>query len=839
MSVSKISLNLCVSCEICYVACPQGAITMEYKCGQFLPRIDESKCNDCGFCMKVCPGISQNLKFRENTRFEEDLTGSFQKIYSACCQDQNIRRNSASGGVITQLIVKLLEAGEYAGAFVLQFDTFTGSPARLKLTKEIDVVLNAAKSKYIPASVYNVIKTLEKERRPNYIIVGTPCQILGIKKYVSYKNISCENLLFLGLFCDSTLNFNIVRYLEDGYSKRTEKLIKFDFKNKEVGGWPGHTKLYLDSNRKVIVHRNERIKVKKFFQLERCLYCSDKLNQLADISLGDCYIKWCQLPESSTVIVRTSKGKKVFDKYADLFNLIELNMEAVTNSQEISLKKKNLEFSKSMINENGFFLGGYSGQIEEKTKKDLLKLKKYVEFGQKYKIRKMKLSNLLFGAKFYFELFKDVIKIAAIFFSFFSNRGNTLKTRGGRKGKNVIIIGGDLSENMGAHAMTFVVVDQVKRRFPDKDVYLFSTSTFEKDASKKSLFAFKIMPWGFGTRLNLLSSFYPLKRERLSDVWITQLNYQDNLRAIIENAAFFIDVSGYSLFSNKFSSFLSFNICSYSYLLNIVVAKKFGIPFYVFPQSFGPFDYPLWEKLLLYPLMWKYLKYPTKIFAREHEGMTYLRKFTCKNVEKKSDLVLVAGEYDQCNIFNKQISSSVMTIPKNSVGIIPNMKLVKRVGSVKVFCVYDSLIKKLVDSGKRIFLLSHAQMDLSLCQEIKKRYCNEDNVQLITGDLNVLDVEQIISQFDFIIASRYHSIILAYKNGVPVLTMGWATKYFELMKDFNQIDYFFDFRKVIENDAIIKSLNKLIENHEFERVIIKSKIDQLEKNTAFNALNID
>lgn len=838
ISINKTrQLNLCVSCEICNAVCPVGAIKIEYKGGQFLPRVDEEKCKGCGLCVKLCPGISiASLNLRKVARFEE-FAGGCLKVYSAYSKDQNIRKNSTSGGLITQLIVKLLDDGKFEGAFVLPFNTFTGSPARLELVTEVKKVMAASKSKYIPASVYNVIKTLETESDPEYIIVGTPCQIRGIKNYIKENNVNDENLLFLGLFCDATLNFNIIRYFEDKYSKGNEKIIKFDFRNKEKDGWPGHPKLYFDSNREVMAHRSERIKVKKYFQLERCLYCLDKLNRSADISFGDCYIRWRELPESSTVMVRTEKGKRIFDEYSHLFNLVGLNIETIIKSQGISDKRENLEFAKALIKDGDFSLGGDSEKIDRKIGKSLAKRRKYIDWGRKYKINRINLSTILSDIIDRWEIAKVIIKAGkTLGVSLLSDTITDRNTKESRSGGNVIIVGGELSENLGAQAMTFTVVDQVKRRFPNKKIYLFSTNAFERDEREKELYNFEIMPWGIGTKLNLLSSSQRIEREYISGEWITHPKYQGELREIIENADFFIDVSGYRLFSHKIDSNFPLSFGSYDYLLNIINAKKFSIPFYIFPQSIGPFDYPLKDKVFLYPLMWKYLRYPEKIFPREEEGVEHLRKFTQKNVERQRDIVLLNDGYNIDNIFKEKIELKGIDILPDSVGIIPNKKVMRRTDPREIYSIYDSIIRKLIRSGKKICLVGYAQEDLSICQNIKALFPNEDAVKLISNDFNALEIEGIIAQFDFIVTSRYHSIVNAYKNGVPALTIGWSTKYFELLKDFNQLDYFFDARKGLESSKLLKSLDGLTKNYAREGKNIKCKLYDMEKNEAFKVL---
>ncbi|MFX1512918.1 MAG: Coenzyme F420 hydrogenase/dehydrogenase, beta subunit C-terminal domain, partial [Promethearchaeota archaeon] len=285
-------LDLCTSCEICLAICPKEAISMECRYGQFLPKIDQNRCINCKTCLTVCPGIDydSNRHWKKSITIN-DLVGSYLDVYSAHTKDLKIRNQSASGGLITSLVIELLQNGEYESAFLLDFDTFRNKPARSKPIHQVKEVITASKSKYIPASVYEIVITLKKEDKKKYIIVGTPCQILGIKKFLKKSHLKKRNLLFLGLFCDKTLNFNIIRYFEERYKRSGENLTKIDFRNKESRGWPGDTKLYFDSGRIRIVNNTERMNLKPYFQLNRCVYCLDKLNKLADISFGDCYIK--------------------------------------------------------------------------------------------------------------------------------------------------------------------------------------------------------------------------------------------------------------------------------------------------------------------------------------------------------------------------------------------------------------------------------------------------------------------------------------------------------------------------------------------------------------------
>ncbi|MBA7555618.1 hypothetical protein ES705_48294 [subsurface metagenome] len=219
-----------------------------------------------------------------------------------------------------------------------------------------------------------------------------------------------------------------------------------------------------------------------------------------------------------------------------------------------------------------------------------------------------------------------------------------------------------------------------------------------------------------------------------------------------------------------------------------------------------------------------YLKYPKRIFPREKEGLICVHKFTKKNVEQNYDIVLQNKGYNLANIYNKEVYFKEMKIESNSVGIIPNLRVIERVNQDEIYSIYRSLINRLIDAKKTVYIIRHSYEDLEICEKIKNLFPDNKSVRLISEDMNAMELENIIKQFDFVIASRYHSIIHSYKNGIPALVIGWATKYFELLENFDQIDYFFDGRDSIYIDEINNKIDKLIRNYKYEREKIIDKM---------------
>ncbi|WP_066632804.1 Coenzyme F420 hydrogenase/dehydrogenase, beta subunit C-terminal domain [Desulfolucanica intricata] len=405
-----VRLGLCVSCGICKAACPQGAIRLDYTRGQYCPVVLE-KCNLCGLCLKVCPGIEIRFAdFNKNKiiNISNDLIlGPVINAYICFTKDKKIRNIATSGGVITSLIIELLNSKNYQGAFVLPFTEASTNLQKTIYTNDIETIMSASKSKYLPASVENVIEHLKKIKTSS-IVVGTPCQIYGIKKYMKTSGIQDSNTLFLGLFCDKTLNYNALNYFECIYGKG-RKIKKFEYRSKEKDGWPGHTKIVFDNKEELFVHRKVRMELKKFFQLKRCLFCLDKFNRLADISFGDCYIPGKEsILGKSNIIVRTEKGLNALN-YSNNIVLEEIDPNYIVSSQKLNQKNQNLTFAKIFEINNGHCIyPEYENKkyIDKKIYKTFYRHQKYIEYGRN--VKKFKFISYLIK---YYNIKKFVTKV--------------------------------------------------------------------------------------------------------------------------------------------------------------------------------------------------------------------------------------------------------------------------------------------------------------------------------------------------------------------------------------------------------------------------------------------
>jgi len=327
--------NMCCSCASCAEVCPKGAITYQLLKGIYSPVIDEQKCVDCGICLKVCPAA---IEEKTPIRLKSDMFDWKEKeCYIAHCKDEVVRHRSKSGGIVTTMVTKLLNDGVYERAFLLEYESTEGK-ASLSVFKKGDDIKRAANSKYIPVSVDKVIAAIRDNEIAKSIIVGTPCHMRAIKAALQLYKRNEDEVLLIGLFCNKVFTYDVFRYYEKYYGP----FEKFHFCDKESGGWPGGS-WYVKDGRSGTIPRKERMALRDYFSLNKCRFCGNQMNNQADISLGDCYVKGKESPlGNSSVVVRTEKGHNALDYCKDELDLESDTFQRIKSSQTLFEKVPNV-----------------------------------------------------------------------------------------------------------------------------------------------------------------------------------------------------------------------------------------------------------------------------------------------------------------------------------------------------------------------------------------------------------------------------------------------------------------------------------------------------------------
>lgn len=400
-----------------------------------------------------------------------------------------------------------------------------------------------------------------------------------------------------------------------------------------------------------------------------------------------------------------------------------------------------------------------------------------------------------------------------------------------------ILITGANFENKGAQSMLFITADEIRKRAGNAEIY-FSTS--EKCNLRN--YRFKSVYLTTLTQKIALSKHYislPFIKNTLRDCIRFILGRKKNiwqftrLRELMPDIDVIIDVSGFAL-GQKWSAG-----SQEDYLNNIRIAKKYNIPMYLMPQSFGGFSYSDDKKYLL-PEIKELLKYPRVIFAREKAGYTELTKrFRLNNVKLSADLVLQNKSIELSNIYRKIPD---LTIPElktsGNTAIIPNMQCFKHGDREKNLALYKSIIDSLISMGRHVYIFRHSAKDFEICQLIYDMYGKNKNLHLLTNDFSCIEYDRFINQFDFIICSRFHGIVHAYRNGIPAIALGWEIKYTELTARMSQEKFCFNITDDnLKTEDIISAVKYLDSNYGKERNVIENRLTEIRRDNCFDAVS--
>jgi len=351
--------DLCTSCGICAGVCPAGAVSLQISPkGIWIPIIDKAVCVECGICLKSCAGHGFNFGDHYLALFgalpEHPEVGNFQAIYSGYALDNDLRWQCQSGGMVSTLLLFLLNHRIIDGAVVTRWNSEHPLSAEPFIARTPSEILQAAGSKYCPVPVGEVLTEVLKQDG-TFAFVGTPCQIQSLRKAERLvPKLLSKIYVRLGLYCLNVFTLHFHEYVLKHLGISSADVKRFAYRSKAWRGWPCDMRIEMHSGQVYDWEgRYSRLAPRPFFSAWRCQLCIDKLNEFADISFGDCRIprhyeaktleeaSYRNNPGKSDVIVRSDRGYELIDaaRREGLIALSPTNWEEIISTTATSEKK--------------------------------------------------------------------------------------------------------------------------------------------------------------------------------------------------------------------------------------------------------------------------------------------------------------------------------------------------------------------------------------------------------------------------------------------------------------------------------------------------------------------
>lgn len=321
--------GLCMGCGTCAGICSNNAIEIKESInGLYKPEVNDSRCSNCGLCIKVCPGLGIDFNMLNKLIFgkypKNSFVGNYITLFTAYSLDDKIRWNGTSGGLITSLLIFLLEEGIIDGVLVTKMSDENPLRPEVILARTREDIISASTSKYCPvAANIGLNQVLEEEGK--FAVVGLPCHIHGIRKAEMIdKDLKNKIVLHIGLICSHTISFLGTEFLFRmyGIAKEDIKYLKY-----RGNGWPGGISIETKTGEHIFISYQEYWKIFSlhFFAPIRCMLCYDGANELSDLSFGDAWGLESNIDYmgNSFVIGRSEIGIKLLN-YACKNNKIHL-----------------------------------------------------------------------------------------------------------------------------------------------------------------------------------------------------------------------------------------------------------------------------------------------------------------------------------------------------------------------------------------------------------------------------------------------------------------------------------------------------------------------------------
>lgn len=325
--------DVCTGCSACMNACGQRAIYVEAnEEGFYRPVVIDSKCIGCMKCERSCPILHPLLA--------EISQGV---VYAAWNKDEEIRRQSASGGAFTALAERVIEKG---GVVV---GAAYSSPAEVRhiCVDDKENLKKLRSSKFVQSRVGFVYRAVEQYlmSQREVLFTGTPCQVAGLMAYLKheYDNLICVDFICHGV-PSPLLAEKYVEWLERKYGD----IDYIDFRDKRKGWFDALRVVHLKNGKNRVMRGksdNYWIAFNKSNCLQLCCYdCRYRGQQrLADITIADFWgigksISFAHKDEVekgiSMVMCNSEKGQNYLDCCKDKLILFERDIREVFSGNQ-------------------------------------------------------------------------------------------------------------------------------------------------------------------------------------------------------------------------------------------------------------------------------------------------------------------------------------------------------------------------------------------------------------------------------------------------------------------------------------------------------------------------
>ena len=339
-----VKFDMCVGCGICESKYGKEAIEVKINAeGYFRPFVNSVSSIDCDLFKKLCPAIYINNR---NQRDYDIRWGAIRQLSVGYASDQEIRFKASSGGVISALLVYLLE--QNLVDFVLHIGACSENPVRneVKVSRDRNDVLNSAGSRYSPSAPLKEIGSYLNGEEI-FAFVGKPCDIAALRNYADIdQRVGKKVKYYISFMCAGVPSERGTLELINAMGASRQEVKQFRYRGY---GWPGKATARLINDDELSMDYSTAwgCILNKHLQI-RCKVCPDGIGEQADVVCGDAWESKSGYPDfterkgKSLVLARNEVGAILLNncEKGGYIQTESLGKESLENIQQYQLDRK-------------------------------------------------------------------------------------------------------------------------------------------------------------------------------------------------------------------------------------------------------------------------------------------------------------------------------------------------------------------------------------------------------------------------------------------------------------------------------------------------------------------
>jgi coenzyme F420 hydrogenase subunit beta len=236
----KMIKDYCPGCGLCQSVLGEHKITVTCSDnGFYKPDFKKIfKKLDYNILKKFCPAYSINKK-DITTGKSTNFWGNIQNCFAAYANENEIRENASSGGIITAVLYYLLYNNFIDAAIEVGPDNQNKLLNKTYINVNLKELLDCSNSRYSPSStLIDILQNINPQKR--YALVGKPCDIYAIKKYYSVRKETSNPIkYYISFFCAGIPSYNGTKELLETLNIDLANLSELHYRK---DGWPGYFK---------------------------------------------------------------------------------------------------------------------------------------------------------------------------------------------------------------------------------------------------------------------------------------------------------------------------------------------------------------------------------------------------------------------------------------------------------------------------------------------------------------------------------------------------------------------------------------------------------------------